>query len=75
MKNPEALKQAMRYGGVKARVTTLAQILQCSRVTARASLTAAYRLKISKLQSLRSISDGRRKKYTGFSLNARRRRR
>ncbi len=45
MKNPEALKQAMRYGGVKARVTTLAHILQCSRVTARAKLNGCVPFK------------------------------
>lgn len=45
MKNPAALKEAMRKGGAKVRVTTLAQILQCTRVTAGNKLKGAVPFK------------------------------
>ena len=45
MKNPEALKQAMRNGGVKATVNTLADLLQCTRVTAGNKLKGAVPFK------------------------------
>ena len=45
MKNPEALKQAMRQGGVKARVTTLAELLKCTRVTAGHKLNGSVPFK------------------------------